>query len=223
MIAQANDSARPFWQALVLQGFGPFVAAVVGSLGVGLALNIWSSRRAERIDSYNRRIEMIEEMARVFGKFRAAVHVFTRAQETKSFRVQWPRRGSHRARNRGESRPDDLARLRVEAISAYKKAIVGFRVVDWKLQSYFADEKVALAWHAANDCLLVWYYSALYAGHEETLKSVRAACARTETEEHSGLTLKQLEDSDRALKESYRRLQEAVRLARTAQLSVIEK
>ena len=156
---------------------------------------------------------MIEEMARVFGKFRASVHVFTRAQETKS------------------SRPDDLARLRVEAISAYKKAIVGFRVVDWKLQSYFADEKVGLAWHAANDCLLVWYYSALYAGHEETLKSVRAACARreanekegVEAEEHSGLTLKDLENSDLVLRESYKRLQEAVKLARTARLSVIEK
>lgn len=199
LVAQTASSSRPFWQDLLLQAVGPLVAAVVGSLAVGIILNSWTARKANRSAARDLRLLLVEEALTIANELRVASDILYRAK----------------AMNQSE---DDLAPLLRDAREAYGRCTVKMPVIETKLELYFPKSRASILWHNVIDCLAVVYYMSIGAP-PTVMEYYYEKFAKDENGEHSGLTGEQIRNRSRVLKQARLSLLEATRLISSSPIS----
>jgi hypothetical protein len=170
----------PYWKLLLLQLSGPLIIALVGSLAAGVALSLWSSKRADRAATRDLRMTLITNMVEVASHFRASGLVVVRGEKI-------------------ELDAEHHKRLCEDFIDDYKKFFAEAAVLEAKLDS-FSNKDGADHWHAATDCMKLSFL--LVRGvRREVMEEIRKqymekgepASYSGETR-HSGLTERELKD-----------------------------
>jgi hypothetical protein len=184
-----------FWEELLLRSVGPLVTVVVGTLIIGtLVASITrkaQERRAndllkeERIHAENQlRLQLIGQMTE------AASSLY---METQKF---W------RKKDREKVGSDELAQHRKELDQQYQASRVVGEGIERSLEAYFLSNEPKAHWHATMDLLTVRYFHLIGLATDPLLK----VNARNASEEHSGLSVKQLKDQDLVLRTYRERL-----------------
>jgi hypothetical protein len=160
--------AASFGEQLLLTIAGPLVAALAGSLGVGVALNIWTARRARENAVRELRTTLIADMTEIVGRARAAGVVVLRG----------------RAMGIDSEHRTTLTR---DLVAHYRQFFADAAIIEAKLGTYFPGSAVAQHWHATADCLRLSYYLVLEAS-PTTLAEMRAVFeVGAPAHEYSGL------------------------------------
>ena len=176
----------PFWQRAVLAAIGPIVAALVGTLGIGLFAARITARAQQRRQDRDLREQIIVEMTQTAG---------TLYFETQRY---W------RATKREATSPERLAELRMSIDERYHSARVAGEALEMRLRVYFSTDRPRLLWHATMDLLTVRYFQVVDLATDALLRANAGP-------EHSGLTVDQLKDV-KLLLDTYRaRILEATR------------
>lgn len=176
----------PFWQRAVLAAIGPIVAALVGTLGIGLFAARITARAQQRRQDRDLREQIIVEMTQTAG---------TLYFETQRY---W------RATKREATSPERLAELRMSIDERYHSARVAGEALEMRLRVYFSTDRPRLLWHATMDLLTVRYFQVIDLA-SDTLLSANAG------PEHSGLTVDQLRNAKLVLDTYRTRILEATR------------
>lgn len=156
-----------FFDRLVLQIAGPVVAALLGTLIIGLFVG-WVTRRSQdRRARYELRHELVSQMTLSANELYFAILHYRRAKEERL----------------GEGLT--LAEVAPVVHEQYRKTRAMGHVLDSRLQAYFQTDKPRRCWHAAVDLLAVQYYTVLDQLSDDILRSNAGG-------KHSGLSMDQL-------------------------------
>ena len=163
----------PLWERLLVAAAGPVVAALLGSLLVGLYLATRASKEADRREEADNRRQFEFRQTLVEAMVRASVPL---EMACKTYPGRLRRIGKSRAQ-------------RVEATRELDRLYLSFRtdsaVVMRRLQAHYAAPELRQHWHAIEDLLTVRYYQ-LRGLASPRLLEINAG------EQHSGLTADQL-------------------------------
>jgi hypothetical protein len=176
----------PFWQRVVLAVISPLVAAVVGTLGIGLLAARITEHAQRRRQDRDLREQIIVEMTQTAS----AIYFETQ--------LYW------RATTREATSPERLAALRTSLDERYHGARCAGEALETRLRVYFATEKPRLLWHATMDLLTVRYFQVIGLATDALLRANAGP-------EHSGLEVDQLKNPKLVLDTYRARLLEATR------------
>jgi hypothetical protein len=168
-VAEETKMGDPFWQRAVLAAIGPIVAALVGTLGIGLFAAHITERAQQRRRDRDLREQIIVEMTQIAGA------LYFEAQR------YW------RATARETTPPDRLAALRMSLDERYSSARVAGEALEMRLRVYFSTDRPRQLWHATMDLVTVRYYQVIDLATDGLLSANAGP-------EHSGLTVDQLRD-----------------------------
>jgi hypothetical protein len=136
-------SAQPLWQSMLLAAIGPLVAAIVGTLIVGLFAQRITRIAQQRREDHSYRELLISEMTEV-----ASALYF----ETQRY---W------RARDRERLDDARLQELRAALDQQYHKSRVAAEVLETRLRIFFRADAPRLLWHSTIDLLTVRYFQVI--------------------------------------------------------------
>jgi hypothetical protein len=177
-VAEETKMDDPFWQRAVLAAIGPIVAALVGTLGIGLFAARITERAQQRRRDRDLREQIIVEMTQIAGGLYF---------ETQRY---W------RATARETTPPERLTALRMSLDERYSSARVAGEALEMRLRVYFSTDRPRQLWHATMDLVTVRYYQVIDLATDGLLNANAGP-------EHSGLTVDQLRDV-KLLLDSYR-------------------
>jgi hypothetical protein len=175
-----------FWQRVVIATIGPLVAALVGTLGVGLLAARITERFQLRRQDRSLREQIIVEMTQTASGISIETQRFWRATKIETMT------------------PDRIAELRKSLDERYLSAHVAGDALEMRLRVYFETDKPRLLWHATRDLLTVRYFQLIGLATDGLLQ-------RNSGPEHSGLTIDELKNPQLVLEAYRKRLLEATR------------
>src|SRR5438105_7183585 len=186
-LAAVTSTGQGLLHDLALAVVGPIVAALLGSLVIGLFVQRVARRAQDRRADHDLRHELIDEMVR------AASALYLQTQ------TYW------RAATRRDPRPQDLAELRRRLDDQYVQSRVDGLVLENKLGVYFASADPQRKWHKTMDLLTVRYFQVLEPdGGRDRATRLRNLYLENEGEDHAGLNVAALNDAKKVL-DGYRR------------------
>jgi hypothetical protein len=171
-------SAQPLWQSILLAAIGPLVAAIVGTLIVGLFAQRITRIAQQRREDHRYRELLISEMTQV-----ASALYF----ETQRY---W------RARHREHLDGARLQELRAALDRQYHTSRVAAEVLEARLRIFFRANAPRLLWHSTIDLLTVRYFQVIGLA-TRPLREINAG------PEHSFLTADEL-DNPKLVLDAYR-------------------
>ncbi len=174
----------PFWERAAVAAISPLVAAIVGTLGIGLFAARITERAQQRRQDRGLREQIIIEMTQT------ASAIYLESQR------YW------RATKREDAPPERIAALRMSLDERYHSARVAGEALEMRLRIYFATDKPRRLWHATMDLLTVRYFQVIDLATDSLL------CANAGPE-HSGLTVEELRNPQLVLDTYRTRLREA--------------
>jgi hypothetical protein len=199
LVAQTTSPSRPFWQDLLLQALGPLVAALVGSFAVGIILNSWTARKADRTAVRDLRMSLIEESLVSANELRVASDLV------------------YRSRMMGHS-TDELRPLLHNARETYARCTIKMPIIETKLELYFPSSRASNLWHSVIDCLAIAYYMSIEAP-PELMEYYYEKFAKDAEHEHSGLDGQQIRDRSTVLRRARLSLLETTKLISMSTIS----
>lgn len=176
----------PFWQRAIIAAISPLVAAIVGTLGIGLLATRITERAQRRRQDRDLREQILVEMTQTAS----AIYFETQ--------LYW------RAVKREAAAAERIAVMRTRLDERYHAARCGGEALEMRLRVYFASDEPRRLWHATMDLLTVRYFQVIDLATDALLGANAGA-------EHSGLTVEQLRNPKLVLDTYRARLLEATR------------
>lgn len=175
-------STTGFWDQVVINAVGPLITAIFGLLIVGLAINRYTRALQDRRIDNELKYGLISEITDTASTLYHHILMYDRA-----------RAEAGDADGSESADTEELHELRKKVLEQYPASRAKADTLEERLTAYFADPHVALAWHAARDCLTVRYHSAVRGRNWEQL--CRANSRGWDNGYHTGLSAEELTDA----------------------------
>ena len=168
-----------FWDQVAVNAVGPLVTAIVGLLIAGLAINRYTRALQDRRIDNELKYGLISEITDTASTLYHHILMYDRA-----------RAGAGDAEDSQPVDTEELRELRKKVLEQYPASRARADTLEEWLTAYFADSHVALAWHAARDCLSVRYHNAVRRKNWE--QTCRANSKGWDNGYHTGLSAEEL-------------------------------
>jgi hypothetical protein len=185
-VAEEFKMDDPFWQRAVIAAISPLVAALVGTLGIGLFAARITERAQLRRQDRDLREQILVEMTQTAGTIYFETQRYWRATKV-------------------ETTPQErLAALRMSIDERYQSARIAGEALEMRLRVYFSTDRPRQLWHATMDLLTVRYFQVIGLATDALLSANAGP-------EHSGLTVDELRNAKLVLYSYRARILEATR------------